>query len=114
MSTFGDLLDAGQFVDAAVCTTCLHGTLYDQWPADGEWTSARAERARATLESYQLTPGHLHAGAFSNCSHAGSPCPDDCACERSEFSHATCAVCGNTEPGDRHDAILVAHADLRP
>lgn len=110
MSTFGDLLNAGQFVDGAVCTDCLHGVMYDRWTSD--WTSARDDKAHATLSTYQVTVGHQHAGPYSSCSHAGTPCEDDCSCERDPFSRITCSVCGDSQAGERHDVTLVKYADL--
>ncbi len=112
MSIFGDLLDAGEFVDGAVCTDCLHGVTYDQWPPD--WTSERQEKARATLSTFQATVGHQHAGPYSSCSHTGTPCEDDCNCARDPMSSRTCSVCGTSQAGERHDVILVKHADLTP
>lgn len=115
MSTFGDLLDAGQFVAGQMCDDCLYGVEYDQWPSDSHWNAARDEKARSTLSTYQVTRGHLHDGPYAaDCSHAGTACEDDCGCERTTMSRSTCSVCGNSKDGYRHDIIMVAHADLHP
>lgn len=110
MSTFAELLDAGQFVDGTVCTDCLYGVTYDQWPAD--WPSERTNTARSIMSTYRVTVGHQHAGTYSSCSHAGAPCEDDCNCERDPFSHNTCSVCGTAQAGERQDVTLVKHSDL--
>lgn len=112
MSIFGDLLAAGEFVDGTVCGECLYGVEYGDWPSDSHWTSERDEKWRSTLSTYQVTLGHLHDGPYSRCSHKGTPCDDDCGCERDPMSSRTCSVCGTSQAGERQDVILVKHADL--
>jgi hypothetical protein len=114
MSTFGDLLGAGQFVAGSVCGDCHYGVEYGDWPSDSHWTAERDEKSRSTLSTYQVTQGHLHDGPYSHCSHAGIPCDDDCNCERDPMSSSTCSVCGTSQAGERYDVTLVKHADLTP
>ena len=71
-----------------MCTDCLFGVLYGDWPTDPDWTKERAEASQTTLAKYRATPGHVHEGAYSQCSHAGTPCEDDCECERDPLFHS--------------------------
>lgn len=73
-------------------------------------TSERASTARSTLSTYQVTLGHQHAGRIRAGSHAGTPCEDDCSCERDPFSHNTCSVCGISQAGERQDVTLVKYS----
>jgi hypothetical protein len=113
MSNYGSLLDSGQFVAGVVCTDCMFGVLYGDWPTDSHWTQERAETSQATLAKYEVTLGHVHEGPYSQCPHAGTPCEDDCECERDPFSHSPCSVCGSSLAGERREVIMIARADLR-
>ena len=117
MTTFGELLDTGEFYDGTVCSVCLMGIASGDWPAIGDgsgWDADRDSAADVNLGAYDVTVGHVHIGewADTNCWHFGTECGDDCDCERTEFSSRGCSVCGTYLSGYRHDVIMVNRADL--
>ncbi len=116
MGRFGDLLNAGEFVDGTVCTDCLFGVEYGQWPTgDADWTATRAREANAAVSKYQIVLGHLHTGPFAStgCYHSGRECEEDCDCARDTFSRVDCSVCGSGLAGERHDVVMIAYTDLK-
>jgi hypothetical protein len=102
---FASALESGRFVAGTACTDCYLSLCADgPGEPDPEWNEAAM---LATLRRYEVTPGHLHSGPYSDCVHAERPCEDDCDCEHDPFSAAVCALCGTRTAGSRDAVTLV-------
>lgn len=110
MTAIGDLIEQGQFVDGNFCVDCwfVLNNGESQNP-DPDWDRAAMSR---TFADYEILPGHLHTGPYSDCVHAGRPCEDDCDCAETNFSSSQCSGCATTVAGHRFDVTMVAREDL--
>jgi hypothetical protein len=114
MSAYSEALEQGKFYVGGVCTDCMvtlvngdYSGNSDDWDVD--------EFDRITRE-YDINPGHPHnlPEWFTECAHAGAPCPDDADCDCAErgFGTSRCETCGTFLHGDRHEFTFIARRDL--
>lgn len=102
---FAEALATGNFHAGKACTDCFVAYVNgDETGNSDDWNKAQYI---ATCEEWNLTPGHLHDGDFSDCVHVGESCEDDCDCTRDEFSQSTCDLCGSTLAGAREAVTMV-------
>jgi hypothetical protein len=114
MNAFAKALEEGKFYVGGVCDDCQSVLVNgDSSGNDRDWDEAEFARV---VRAYEITPGHPCnlTEWFTECSHAGTPCPDDadCDCQDREFSTSQCDGCGTWMHGSRHDFTFVSRSDL--
>ncbi|WP_336794086.1 hypothetical protein [Gordonia malaquae] len=88
MSRLGDLIDAGEYVEADVCSDCLLWIENrDDSGASSDWDRASVEQ---TLKTYEVLVSD----------------------ESDEFSRSTCGACGTDLAGHRTEVKMIKHSDL--
>jgi hypothetical protein len=105
MATFPEIIEQGKYAECKACVDCYMVLVNgDASGNSDDWNEAKYAE---TCNAYNITAGHFHTGEYSNCSHAGTECEDDCDCERTEFSWSGCDICGSHLGGTRYDVIMI-------
>lgn len=104
MSTYAELVEAGQWATLWVCTDCL------LTHANGEHSPDRPESLPEPLSLIDGAHDDLSMGLRVE-GHADTCTPQDreerCDCETIPFGWLDCEGCGDTNAGKRHAMFLV-------